>query len=211
MDDFARERARMVEEQLETRGIKDPQVLNAMGAVPRELFVSQHNRKNAYEDRPLPIGSGQTISQPYIVAFMISALQLRGGENVLEVGAGCGYAAAVIGQIAKSVTAIECVESLALLARKNLETAGIGNVEIIHADGNQGWQENAPYDAILVSAAASEIPDTLLEQLKDDGRMIVPVGDARLIQQLMLITKLAGGETKVEPMSEVRFVPLVGG
>lgn len=199
----------MVRRDLAGRGISDRRVLDAMGAVPRELFVPQHLAADAYADTPLPIGNGQTISQPYMVAAMIEALRLAGGEKVLEIGAGSGYAAAVLARIADRVYAIERIDALAELARTNLARAGIGNVEIRHGDGSLGWPEQAPFDAILVSAGAPAVPEPLTGQLARAGRLVVPVGDAPNAQQLLRVTRTAAGLRR-ESLGAVRFVPLIG-
>ena len=165
MTDFASQRAAMVQHQIYARGVRSKAVLDAFATVPREDFVPEELRQLAYADRPLPIGAGQTISQPYIVAFMVEALDLKKGAKVLEVGAGSGYAAAILAQIAGEVYALERIESLAEQARRNLARAGITNVHIRHADGTRGWASEAPFDAILVSAGAPHVPEDLLQQL----------------------------------------------
>lgn len=209
-DDFPAQRAKLVARHLAARGIHDPSVLRAMGSVRRELFVPEALRSEAYHDGPIPIGSGQTISQPYIVAVMIEALQLTGGETVLEIGAGCGYAAAVLSEIAGRVFAIERIPSLADLARANLAAAGHHNVEVRTADGTAGWPEAAPFDAILVSAGAPEEPPALLHQLQIGGRLVVPIGATPTEQELWRITR-TGPDTFVRnPLGGVRFVPLIG-
>lgn len=189
--------------------MRDVLVLAAMRHVRRELFVRVHDKRRAYDDAPLPIGSGQTISQPYIVAFMIAALQLHGGEKVLEIGAGSGYAAAVLAEIAGKVFAIERIEALAELAAVNLAKAGRGDVNIRHADGSEGWPEEAPFDAILVSAGAPDVPKSLMRQLKIGGRIVVPVGDPTA-QHLQRVTRLGDDDFKRETIAGVRFVPLIG-
>jgi protein-L-isoaspartate(D-aspartate) O-methyltransferase len=203
-------REHLVLRQLTRRGISDPLVLDAMRSVPRELFVPEHLRDDAYEDSPLPIGCGQTISQPYIVAFMIEALALRGGEKVLEIGAGSGYAAAVLAQIAGSVFTIERIGDLAAMAAANIAAAGYGNVAVRHADGTQGWPEEAPFDAILVSAGAPDIPRTLVAQLRIGGRIVLPVGADPHSQSLVRVTRVSATETRREDIALVRFVPLIG-
>jgi protein-L-isoaspartate(D-aspartate) O-methyltransferase len=200
----------LVSEQVEARGVRDPIVLAAMRRVPRELFVPKKLRDLAYEDRPLPIGAGQTISQPYIVAFMIEALALRGRGKVLEIGAGSGYAAAVLGHIAGDVFAIERIGNLAKVASSNLKKAGCLNVHIRHADGTQGWADEAPFDAILVSAAAPVIPKTLERQLAVGGCMVVPVGQDRRSQVLIRLTRAGEDVFEREDIADVRFVPLIG-
>lgn len=203
-------RQRMVTEQLAGRDISDPKVLDAMRQVPRERFVPEERRHLAYEDRPVSIGAGQTISQPYIVAYMIEALQLTGGETVLEIGAGSGYAAAVAAAIARHVFAIERIEELATLATKNLAAAGVANVTVRCADGTDGWPEEAPFDAILVSAGAPGAPKTLMHQLKTGGRMVVPVGEDPTTQDLVRITRTGPESFERAYLTSVRFVPLIG-
>jgi protein-L-isoaspartate(D-aspartate) O-methyltransferase len=203
-------RHRFVSEQVEGRGVHDPLVLAAMRRVPRELFVPKKLRDAAYADHPLPIGAGQTISQPYIVAFMIDALCLRGGEKVLEVGAGSGYAAAVLAKIARGVYTIERIGHLAKMAASNLEKAGCSNVHVRHADGTKGWVEEAPFDAILVSAGAPDVPKTLERQLAIGGRMVVPVGPERHVQALLRITRVTEDKFERENIADVRFVSLIG-
>ena len=210
MVDHASNRARMVRAQLLERGIADGRVLAAMGRVPRENFVREEWKARAYEDGPLPIGAGQAISQPYIVACMIEALGLEGGEKVLEVGAGCGYAAAVLAELAGEVFAIERIASLAEQARANLAAAGYGRVQIRCADGTEGWPEEAPFDAILVSAGAPDAPAVLMHQLKPGGRMVVPVGRTTFEQNLLRITRRGDEEFRRELLEAVRFVPLIG-
>lgn len=204
------QRDRLVRLQIEGRGVRDPLVLAAMRAVRRELFVPKDLRAKAYEDEPLAIGSGQTISQPYIVAFMIEALALRGGEKVLEVGAGSGYAAAVLAQIAKQVFTIERIGQLAEKAAGNLAAAKCDNVHVRHADGTEGWQDEAPFDAILVSAGGPDVPRSLMHQLKVGGRMVIPVGRDQRAQELVRVTRLDDDEFDREDIADVRFVPLIG-
>lgn len=200
------ERRQMVDEQIAARGVRDPGVLAAMLKVERDLFVPAALRKAAYADEPLPIGYGQTISQPYIVAYMTESLQLGPEDRVLEIGAGSGYQAAVLAEIAKEVYTIELVEPLAGAARARLASLGYGNVEVVCGDGYEGLPDKAPFDAIMVTAAPPEIPEGLAAQLKTGGRMIVPVGS--FFQELHLITRTASGfETK--PLLPVRFVPMV--
>lgn len=210
MASLAAARERCVADQIARRGVRDPLVLAAMRAVPRECFVPKAARAHAYDDCPLAIGAGQTISQPYIVAYMIAALQLKGGEKALEIGAGSGYAAAVLGRIAGEVYAIERIGELATEAVANLALAGARNVRVRHADGTQGWPDAAPFDAILVSAGAPSIPPTLLHQLAPGGRMVVPVGSEPSTQELVRVTRGAGGEMQREVLTDVRFVPLIG-
>ena len=203
-------RDRLVTRQVEARGVRDPLVLAAMKAVRRELFVPESLRDEAYDDTPFPIGSGQTISQPYIVAFMIEALALRGGEKVLEIGAGSGYAAAVLAEIAREVFTIERIGQLAERAAANLAEAGCDNVHVRHADGTEGWSDEAPFDAILVSAGAPDVPKSLMRQLKIGARMVVPVGSDPRSQELIRITRVDDEEYEREDIADVRFVPLIG-
>ncbi len=203
-------RGHFVTRQVEARGVRDPLVLAAMKAVRRELFVPEGLRDEAYSDTPLPIGSGQTISQPYIVAFMIEALALRGGEKVLEIGAGSGYAAAVLAEIARDVFTIERIGQLAEKAAANLAEAGCDNVHVRHADGTEGWSDEAPFDAILVSAGAPDVPKSLMRQLKIGARMVVPVGADPRSQELIRITRVDDDEYEREDIADVRFVPLIG-
>ena len=203
-------RDRLVTRQVEARGVRDPLVLAAMKTVRRELFVPKDLRDEAYDDTPLPIGSGQTISQPYIVAFMIEALALRGGEKVLEIGAGSGYAAAVLSEIASEVFTIERIGQLAERAAANLAKAGCDNVHVRHADGTEGWSDEAPFDAILVSAGAPDVPKSLMRQLRIGARMVVPVGSDPRSQELIRITRVDDEEYEREDIADVRFVPLIG-
>jgi protein-L-isoaspartate(D-aspartate) O-methyltransferase len=209
MTDFEKRRLRMVRHQIEQRGITDAAVLGAMRRVPREAFVPVELREHAYEDGPLPIGAGQTISQPYIVASMVASLALRPDDRVLEVGAGSGYAAAVMAEIVCEVFAIERHRELVEEARRRLELLGLENVQIRHGDGTTGWPEEAPFDAIVVAAAAPEIPESLQAQLAIGGRLVIPVGRTRWEQRLLRVTRGPDGlhEERLEP---VRFVPLVG-
>jgi len=204
------ERRSMVERQLRRRGIRDPRVLEAMAEIPREEFVPVESRVVACADDPIPIGYRQTISQPYMTALMAEALELTGTETVLEVGAGCGYAAAVLGRLAARVMSLEIVPGLVRLAQENLKRTGTGgNVQVRERDGSLGCAEWAPYDAISVAAAAAEIPLALLSQLRDPGRLVMPVGE-RHDQELRVVTKRAGCiEYRVATLC--RFVPLRGG
>ena len=203
-------RERLVRDQVEARGVRDPLVLAAIRAVPRELFVPKTLRSDAYDDTPLPIGADQTISQPYIVAFMAEALALRGGEKVLEIGAGSGYAAAILAEIAGEVFTIERVGQLAEQAAANLTKAGCENVHVRHADGTEGWVDEAPFDAILVSAGAPDVPKALLHQLKVGGRMVIPVGADQRSQELIRVSRVEADEFEQEDLADVRFVPLIG-
>jgi protein-L-isoaspartate(D-aspartate) O-methyltransferase len=207
MPDFAHLRERMVERQIESRGIDDPAILDAFRTVPREAFVDAEQRRWAYDDHPLPIEAGQTISQPYIVAFMTGSLGLRGGEKVLEVGTGSGYQAAVLSRIAAQVFTIEIVTPLAERARADLARLGYANVHVRAGDGYRGWPEEAPFDAVIVTAAAPRIPEALLAQLKDGGRLIIPVGEG--FQQLTLVTR-EGTRFRERTLLPVRFVPMTG-
>ena len=208
--DWRGERQRMVEQQLRSRGIRNERVLAAMRGVPREEFVPLEQRIQAYADAPVRIGFGQTISQPFMTALMAALLELRGDETVLEVGAGCGYAAAVLGALASRVIAMEIVEPLAERARENLKRTGRDhNVTVISGDGSEGWSANAPYDGISVAAGAPGIPPALLEQLRDPGVLVIPVGES-CDQELRVLRKRAGKiETHVATLC--RFVPLRGG
>ena len=207
-EEFAPQRAEMIEKQLRRRGITNPAVLVAMEAVPRHEFVPGELRSSAYEDAPLPIGAGQTISQPYIVAAMTAALRLSPTDRVLEIGTGCGYQAAVLSRLAKEVFTIECRTELASAASKRLARLGYANVHVHCGDGTLGLPECAPFDAILVAAAAPAVPQPLLAQLADGARMILPVGDSEH-QELRLIEK-RGGEFLTNTLEGCRFVPLVG-
>lgn len=199
----------MVESDIARRGIVDERVLDAMSRVPREAFVPASLRRHAYDDAPLPIAAGQTISQPFIVARMIAALALRGGERVLDVGTGSGYAAAVLSLIATRVYTIERHGELHEMARRRFERLGYDNIEARHGDGTDGWPEEAPFEAIHVAAAARSVPSRLVEQLSEGGRLIVPVGRTRLVQRLVRVTREEDGRVRKERLDPVRFVPLV--
>jgi protein-L-isoaspartate(D-aspartate) O-methyltransferase len=201
-------RAAMVREQIEGEGISDTAVLRAMRRVPRHRFVPQEFLEYAYADRPLPIGHDQTISQPYIVGLMTELLALKKEHRVLEIGTGSGYQAAVLAEIADSVWTIEILEPLATSARERLQSLGYGSVNVRWGDGYLGWPEHAPFDRIIVTAAAEEIPQPLLEQLKEGGKMVIPVGAAFSIQNLVLVEKRDGRVTK-QNVTAVRFVPLI--
>ena len=203
-------RAKMVNTQLLERGISDVNVLRAMLAVPREKFVAADYSEFAYEDRPLPIGSDQTISQPFIVAVMIESLGLQAGDTVLEIGAGSGYVAALLSEITQNVYAIERIQSLVEFAMSNLATTGYSNVQLRHGDGTNGWPEAGPFDAILVSAGAPHVPRTLERQLRFGGRMIIPIGPDPNNQTLVRITRLGEDKFETEDLGDVRFVPLIG-
>ena len=205
---YDRERSRMVEEQIVYRGIKDQRVLAVMGRVPRHEFMPEALRTQAYGDHAMPIGEGQTISQPYIVALMTELLELAGNERVLEIGTGSGYQAAVLAELCQKVFTVERVKALADKARATLDRLGYQNVAMKVFDGTYGWREMAPFDAIIVTAAAPEVPDTLVAQLKDGGRLVIPVGD-RYSQQLVKIVKTSSGITRRTDIPCV-FVPLIG-
>jgi protein-L-isoaspartate(D-aspartate) O-methyltransferase len=189
----------------------DPRVLEALGSVPRHEFVPSSQRRYAYENRPLPIGHGQTISQPYMVAVMTDLLQPRPGERVLEVGTGSGYQAAVLAALVGQVYTIEIIPPLGKSARARLQRLGYRNVQVRIGDGYYGWPEHAPYDAIVVTAAASHIPPPLLRQLKPGGRMVIPVGNRFTVQELLLVEKSADGKLTTRQVLPVAFVPLTGG
>lgn len=208
-DAFTRQRKRMVEEQIAYRDIKDKRVLEAMESVPRHLFIPEEVRFSSYYDQPVPIGFGQTISQPYIVAFMTELLKPEGDDVVLEVGTGSGYQAAILARLVKQVYTIELVEDLGKEARNRLKTLGYGNVEVMIGDGYKGWPEHAPFNAVIVTAAAEHIPQPLIDQLKPGGRMVIPVGGVYEVQDLMLITKDASSKVVKESLILVRFVPLL--
>jgi len=207
-DLFAKRREEMVKTQIEARGVKDPLTLQAMRKVPRHLLVPEKFWGEAYNDYPLPIGSGQTISQPYIVAFMTEQLALKGGEKVLEIGTGSGYQAAVLAEIAGEVYTIEIICALANSAQEKLNEMGYKNISVKCADGYQGWPEKAPFDAIIVTAAPGKIPEPLLDQLKPGGRMIIPVGE--YAQELILVKKKPDGAIEKQAVLPVRFVPMTG-
>jgi len=208
-EDYARARARMVERDLRGRGIKDPRVLEAMATVPRHLFVSERHRASAYEDRPLPIGAGQTISQPYIVALMTELLELKGGEKVLEIGTGSGYQAAILTLLAKEVYTVEIIPSVAETARKALDALGYRGVWVRTGDGFFGWEEKAPFDAIVITAAVGKIPEPLWRQLREGGRLVMPLGAELRGQKLIRVRKI-GGQRQVEEITDVLFVPMTG-
>lgn len=208
--DFAAERQAMVERQIASRRITDEAILNAFRAVPRELFVPSEYAELAYGDHPLPIEAGQTISQPYIVALMIEAAEIRPGDKVLEVGSGSGYAAAVISRIAGRVIGIERQRDLAQLASERLKQLGCDNVTIVEGDGTRGCSGEAPFDAILAAASGSHVPQPLVEQLAEGGCIVMPVGDPGWVQELVKVTKTEGGELVHENLGGVRFVPLIG-
>ncbi len=209
--DFKRARTAMVRNQLKRRGISDPLVLAAMAEVPRESFVSVEYQHLAYKDSPLPIGYGQTISQPYIVAYMLEALTLSNPENaiVLEVGTGLGYQAAVLSRFVHHVYTVERIPELAAQARQNLLALGYTNITVSQGDGGYGWQKYAPFDGIVVAAAAPEVPPPLVDQLKPGASLVIPVGSVGH-QKLLRVTLLPTGDTMTETLAPVAFVPLIG-
>jgi len=207
-DGYREQRLRMVAEQLRARGIRDERVLGAMAQVPRHEFVRLEDRDEAYEDHPLPIGEGQTISQPFVVAAMLEALALRPDDVALEVGTGSGYETAVLAELVRTVYSIERIAGLAERARGVLEKLGYANVTVVHGDGSQGLPEAAPFDAIVVSAAAPRLPQPLMDQLRDGGRLVIPVGSG-FTQELQLVRKI-GDKKTVLYLDGVRFVPLIG-
>jgi len=212
MDRYARRRAEMVEHDIAARGVADARVLAAMRAVPREAFVPEALREQACADRPLPIGADQTISQPYIVARMAEALQLRGGERVLEIGSGSGYAAAVLARLAAEVHTVERIAMLAERAQRTLAALQVDRVQVHVGDGTLGWPAAAPYDAIVVTAAGPRVPPALRAQLAPGGRLVMPVGETRYWQELLRLTRGRDDDSPdaQERLGAVAFVPLVG-
>jgi len=210
MTDFAALRERMIERHIEGRGLDNPALIAAFRAVPREAFVSGDYAEGAYADSPLPIESGQTISQPYIVALTIDAAEIGPGDKVLEIGAGSGYAAAVIGQIARQVIAVERHHELVRIADERMRRMGYDNVVIVEGDGTLGCPEEAPFDAIVAAASGSHVPQVLLDQLKPGGRIVMPLGDPGSIQRLIKVTKHEDRTLEQASLGAVRFVPLVG-
>jgi protein-L-isoaspartate(D-aspartate) O-methyltransferase len=208
-DAFVDLRLAMVDQQIEARGVKDPAVLEVMRRVPRHRFVPTDMASQAYEDHPLPIGYGQTISQPYIVALMTEALEVGPGDRVLEIGTGSGYQAAILEEIGAEVYSVEIIPELAQQAGERLRTLGYEKAQVLNADGYFGWQELAPYDAIIVTAAPDHLPQPLVSQLRDGGRLIVPIGPQGAVQTLWLFEK-AGEEVQASNLGEVLFVPLTG-
>ncbi len=208
--DFEHQRKRMVEEQLGARGVRDPRVLAAMSEVPRELFVPALERSASYQDSPLAIGEGQTISQPFVVAWMAAALELQPQDRVLEIGTGSGYAAAVLSRLAAEVYTVERFASLADSARERLARWGAANVQVVCADGSLGLPGHAPYNGIIVAAAAPSIPAPLLEQLASGGRLVIPIGEEPRRQSLIKVTRTSDGALETEDLGPVRFVPLIG-
>lgn len=208
-DERLEERMDMVETQIRRRGVTDEEVLAAMRKVPRHEFVPEQHKAQAYADHPLPIGYGQTISQPYIVALMTELLELKHTDRVLEIGTGSGYQAAILAEIVAEVYTVEIIEPLAIAARERLKRLGYTNVHVLHADGYYGWEEHAPYDAIIVTCAPDHIPQPLVQQLKDGGRLVIPVGPPGGYQTLWQITK-QGDQIKKRNVTGVLFVPLTG-
>jgi len=205
--DYSKLRSQMVKEQIEARGIVDKRVLKAMREIPREDFVPENMNSSAYDDNPLPIGNGQTISQPYIVAEMTELLMLKGNEKVLEIGTGSGYQAAILSKLVKKVITIERVKELADRTRKLLQKQGYRNIDVVFGDGTKGYAKDAPYDAIIVTAAAEKIPDKLIEQLADGGRLVAPVG-LPFNQKLIRVRK-RNGKLEEDYHGGVMFVPLI--
>ncbi len=208
-DVYKQRRQLMVEKDIKARGISDAKVLQAMGKVPRHLLVDEYIRDRVYEDYPLPIGEGQTISQPYVVALMTESLKLKPGDKVLEIGTGSGYQAVILAEIVKDVYTIEIRRGLAEKAEKRLNELGYKNIRIKYGDGYFGWEEQAPFDAIIITASANHIPPPLIKQLKEGGRLIIPLGSTVYYQTLTLATKIKG-ELDLEQISSVVFVPMVG-
>jgi protein-L-isoaspartate(D-aspartate) O-methyltransferase len=208
-DPYADLRLAMVSQQIEARGVKDANVLQVMRSVPRHRFVPADKIAAAYEDHPLPIGYGQTISQPYIVALMTEALKIKPGDRVLEIGTGSGYQAAILAELGAEVYSVEILPELAQQAAERLRSLGYDNLQVRNADGYLGWQEHAPYDAIIVTAAPDHLPQPLVSQLGDGGRMIVPIGPQGAVQTLWLFEK-SGGDLQASNLGEVLFVPLTG-
>jgi protein-L-isoaspartate(D-aspartate) O-methyltransferase len=210
LTNYAAEREAMVERHLRRRGITEPHILDAFREVPREAFISEEYAHLAYGDHPLPIEANQTISQPYIVALTIQAAGIKPGDKVLEVGAGSGYAAAVISRIASKVIGIERQHDLVAVARERLERLAYANVEIVEGDGTKGCAREAPFDAIVAAASGSHVPKAFVEQLAEGGRIVMPVGDPGWVQELIKVTKGPGGKLIQENLGGVRFVPLIG-
>jgi protein-L-isoaspartate(D-aspartate) O-methyltransferase len=208
-DDYVKQRRQMVDRQIKARGIDDPGTLKAMYKVPRHLFVPDHMKPYAYDDRPLPIGNSQTISQPYIVGFMTSAIEPGRNDKVLEIGTGSGYQAAVLAEIVEDVYTIEIIPELAAKAKRLFYELNYKNIHPMTGDGYAGWPSEAPFDAIIVTAAPEEIPQPLIDQLKDGGKMIIPVGAVTRVQSLKLVTK-KNGKIKERNLLPVRFVPFTG-
>jgi protein-L-isoaspartate(D-aspartate) O-methyltransferase len=210
MSDFVALRKQMVEYQLAARGVDDERVLNAVNTVPREKFVAEELAGAAYDDLPLPIAASQTISQPYIVALMTAALELKATDKVLEIGTGSGYAAAVLAEVAAEVYSVERHQTLADTARDRLHELGYNNSHVLHADGTLGWWEQAPFDAIVVTAGGPGIPEPLKEQLAVGGRLVIPVGASLYSQKLLRVRRISDSKYQQEDLGGVRFVPLIG-
>ncbi|MCA9133632.1 MAG: protein-L-isoaspartate(D-aspartate) O-methyltransferase [Planctomycetales bacterium] len=208
--DRSTERAEMVEHQIKQRGVRDPLVLAAMCCVPREAFVDEASQQLAYEDTPLPIAAEQTISQPYIVAFMLEALGLKGGEKVLEIGGGSGYATAVLAEFAGEVYMVERIAELAQQARQILQAMHYHHVHILQGDGTLGWAAHAPYEAIVVAAGGPRVPAALKAQLQVGGRLVIPVGRSHATQELVRVRRVSESQFTREKLADVRFVPLIG-
>lgn len=208
-DPYKAKRQRMLERDIKGRGIKDSKVLEVMGRIPRHLYVDERLKEKAYNDHPLPIDEGQTISQPYVVALMTEALRLKPGDRVLEIGTGSGYHAAVLAEIVKEVYTIEIRKGLAEKAEKRLRDLGYKNIKVKYADGYFGWEEHAPFDAIIITAAANHIPPPLIKQMKEGGRLIIPLGSTAYYQMLTLAEKKKD-ELEIEQITSVAFVPMVG-
>ena len=208
--DFEKHRTQMVDRHIVHRGVRSALVLAAMRSVPRERFLPEELREFAYEDAPLPLAEGQTISQPYIVAMMTEALDLKGGEKVLEIGTGSGYAAAVLAEIARDVYTVERIGQLAEKSAATLAGLGYNNVHVLHGDGTRGWPDHAPFDAIIVAAGGPQVPESLKSQLKIGGRLVIPVGADRRVQELVRVTRVAEHQYTTTELADVCFVPLVG-
>lgn len=209
-DTFKEQRQTMVLRDIKGRGIGDQRVLAAMEKIPRHLLVGERYRHEAYADHPLPIGEGQTISQPYVVALMTEALKLKAADRVLEIGTGSGYQAAVLAEIVRDVKSIEIRQGLARTAAAKLKELGYANVAVKYGDGYFGWEEHAPFDAIIITASVNHIPPPLIKQLKEGGRLILPLGSTVYYQTLTLVTKRKGGELDVQQLDPVAFVPMTG-
>lgn len=209
MDDLARLRMEMVESQIRSRGINNKKILEAVAGVERHIFVPETLRKESYEDRPLPVGFGQTISQPYMVALMADCLKLKGDEKILEIGTGSGYQAAVISRLAKEVFTIEIVEELGQRAERILTQAGYDNIHVKLGDGFDGWEENSPYDGIIITCAVNRIPQPLVEQLREGARLVLPIGESLAVQRLKVLTK-HGNQIEEEYILDCVFVPMTG-
>jgi protein-L-isoaspartate(D-aspartate) O-methyltransferase len=208
MINFEKERSRMVDEQIAFRGVTDPRVLAVMGKVPRHAFMPEALRTQAYGDHAMPIGEGQTISQPYIVAWMTELLRLEGEESVLEIGTGTGYQSALLGLLARKVYSVERIAALADSARERLASLGLENIEVVVGDGSRGLPEHAPYQDIIVTAGSPQVPQALVEQLADGGRLVIPVGTASM--QMLTLVEKRGSEVVTRELGNCVFVPLVG-